>query len=150
MKNIKTYFIWLFVFLVPIAICLFFSITLSNQIYKYIRLNKKTYGQIIKMDIKNYKNKRFYVIVYYDFSANGKTYSNKKTIATFLNGYSARSYIEKTKRKTVEVWYNKKKPKISSLKKELPIKNLVYFIISFGVFLYFIILRYYLSRIQGD
>jgi len=107
----------------------------------YLSLNSSTKGKIENIEIKNIKN-RYKVFVTYSFDVSNKTFVNTSSYRKFfLNPFVAQDYKNEILKKDFRIFYNQKNPFISSVEKNLPLKNFIYAAVSFVIFLYFLILK---------
>jgi len=137
----KTKYIYVFYGLL-IVVCFFYFSKTVYQLYSYYRLDKKKSCQIIQWSIKQTHRGKFLVIAKYSFDVNGNTVTGKMTFSDkpFLNKPTAIFQIKKWDKQNWQVSYDSKKPTVSSLANQVPIKNISYMFISMGVLIYFIIL----------
>ncbi|HEU64310.1 MAG: hypothetical protein KR126chlam4_00324 [Candidatus Anoxychlamydiales bacterium] len=140
---------WLIVLLVAAVVLLGISFKTAFQINKFFTLDSKIRANVEKVDIIEGKKDKFDVIAFYNFKIGDKNFYNVKKFTTkFINEITALDFKEKILKKDFFIWYNKKNPKISAAEKSFPIKNLVYSIITFIVFGYFVVLKYYVFSFQ--
>ena len=88
---------------------------------------------------------------YYNYEVNNKKYRNTEILRNyfFLNSYAAKDEINEFIKKS-KIYFKKNKPYICSITKDFPLKNIIYSLISFLLFLYFIFLKGYLFRSQKN
>lgn len=139
---------WFVVFFLSLSIFLWFSIKAFIDLNSFYRLTNETKASIEKVAIKNFKNKYFKIEVTYSFTASNIKYFNSKTLKkVFINKYVANEFIQEYSKRDLIVYYNNTNPKISDIEKSFPIKTIIYATVTTLIFLYFVILKLYISKI---
>ncbi|NGX35054.1 MAG: hypothetical protein K1060chlam1_01422 [Candidatus Anoxychlamydiales bacterium] len=140
---------WLIILVVSSVILLGISFKTAFLISKYFTLDSKIKAEVEKIEIIESKKDKFEVTAFYYFKIGNKNFYNvRKFQDKFINKITAIDFKEKISKKDFFTWYNKKNPNISAVEKKFPIKNLVYSIMTFIIFVYFIILKYYVFGFQ--
>ncbi len=140
---------WFLVISLPVILFFLISYTTIKKINTYFSLNLQTNATIDNFDIINNKKNSYKALVCYSFKVKDKTFKNKIIYSkNFLNYMNANEFVEKLSHDNLPIWFNKKNPNISSFEKIFPIKNCVYVIITFIIFIYFLILKYYVYSFQ--
>ncbi|MBI3211130.1 MAG: hypothetical protein HYZ47_00360 [Simkania negevensis] len=118
------------------------------ELYHYFSLSHQLPIEIEKWEIQEEKGGKFYLSASYQFLVGDhrfkKTYCFPKPV--YLNEYLAKDHLEKWKKEKWELWYQPKNPINSSLQKLFPFKEGIHFLLTLGLFLYFLWLRWYTRR----
>ena len=126
---------------------LFFNWAISLQ--GYLALNAQTQGKVERFSVKKLKEDAYGIEAHYTYRVDGVSYQDHKVLThpIFLNATSANMHLTRYwKEQDWSVWYNTNHPEVSSLQKLFPIKKLVSFLISLGVFLYFFWFKRYATH----
>jgi hypothetical protein len=141
---------WFLVIIFPIILFFLLSYKTIKEINSYFSLNTQTRATIESFDVIN-KKENFKPLIYYSFKVKDKIYKNKNiTRKKFLNNMNVKEYVDKLSHANFTIWYNKKNPNISSFERDFPIKNCVYLSLTFLIFVYFLILKYYVYGFQKN
>lgn len=147
----KRKILWIAVISLPIILFFLLSFKTIKEIHTYFLLNQKITATLEDCKIINYKSQKYKIYVSYTYNVNNKIFKNNSSYSkNFINYINANDFKEKISKNVFYIWYNKMNPNISSVEKTFPIKNCFYLIISFLVFIYFLILKYYLYAFQKN
>lgn len=147
----KKKFVWLFIYVFVVVIFLITLFSFVKRLNNYFSLNVCATGLFESFEIIETKEERARVLVSYSYKDSNKNlYKKNFETKDFLNSLGAKDYAKRLFDKDLKVFYSKKNPQKSSLKKVFPYKELVYCIITFLVFVYFLVLKIYLLRLQKE
>ncbi len=140
---------WFIVLIISASVFLTISLKTAYQMYNFFVLDTQIKANVEKIEVFEGKKDRFGVLVSYNFKIGNKNfYFIKKFQKKFLNEFVAKDFKERILKKDFFVWYNKKNPNISAIERNFPFKNLIYTVITFIIFGYFIVLKYYVFSFQ--
>jgi hypothetical protein len=140
---------WLIALIFPVIAFFLLSYSTICQINTYLLLKKNVLANVDKLEIRLDKKNRYEILAFYSFKIGNKVFFNKNCLRKkFLNILSAQDYIKKNSEKKVIVWFNPKNPNITSIERKFPIKNCIYSVLCFSIFIYFVILKYYAYSFQ--
>lgn len=109
-----------------------------------LKLDKETQSYITRFQIdEEVKKDKFIVGVSYEYYVDGNKYVGKTLFSKrkFLSYFAAMDAINKLSNNPPKVSYSSKDVTFSQLDHHFSFKNSIYFCISFGVLVYFIVLR---------
>ena len=145
----KRIILWITVILLPLILFMIMGAATIKEIYTYVALNEKTHATIEDFEIKSDKQHRYKIFICYTFQAKNQLFKNKSYYnKSFLNYFTADNFSNTISKNNFNIWYNKNNPNISSFEKIFPIKNCIYLVLSFIIFIYFLILKYYVYSFQ--
>lgn len=141
--NVK---LWLSLIVLAGAVMIYFAGSSLVDLYKFFRLNDSTDALKVHLVIFEDKNEKFRVKASYTYLVDSKEFSKTEVLAQpiYDNPYQTKKVLEETKTDNWKVFYNKKNPSLASLQREFSIKKIIDFILSAGVFFYFL----FLSEVQ--
>ncbi len=124
------------------AVFLNFSLASALDLFNFIILNQKTDAESVHLKIFETKNQHFQIEAEFSYLVSNKSFKSKEVLKEpiFDNPYQLRKVLEETKDKSWEVYYSSSRPEKGSLQREFSIKKIVDFILSLGLFLYFILM----------
>lgn len=117
-----------------------FLISASLDLWRYVRLEKKTIAKIEKWKVVEKGSSEFAIKAYFSFENQGHTYQGKTTFSKpyHLNHLSAEKQIKIYTTKQWPVWYQESHPVHSSVERIFPFKKCLYSLMVLGIFLYFV------------
>ncbi|NGX28538.1 MAG: hypothetical protein K940chlam1_00719 [Candidatus Anoxychlamydiales bacterium] len=141
---------WMVVLFLSGFIFCWFGFKTVNQINYYFVLDQASKAHIDKVKVKDLGKEKFEVLASYYYKVGEEFFFKTETFKNkFLNYDAAQTFGSKIS-KDISIWYNFKNPKISTMEKIFPIKNLVYSILTLIVFIYFVIMKYYIFGFQKN
>ena len=146
-KNV----LWRAFLLVVFAITLFYSGKALYHYYYYVNLSAQARPTAMEWNILKETDNRYIIETSYQFSVSDKNFTGKTVWKdkNYLNEYSAKEAIEDANENTWVVYYNPQDLQISSLERKLPIKDAVYALFLWGLFLYFLWLGFYVGSFKS-
>jgi hypothetical protein len=132
-------------------ITFFLFIKTIKNINNYFNLDTSSACKFEKFQILEDRKGICQIKTYYNFKVNNNFYEKEEILKNyfFLNSFAAQDKINEII-KNNKIYYKKNNPKISSISKEFPVKNLIYFLTSFSLSIYFIFLKIYVLRRQKN
>jgi hypothetical protein len=127
-------------------VMLYFGASCVINLFNFFRLNDSTEALKVHLVIFEDKNEKFRVKASYTYLVDGKEFNKVEILSqpVYDNPYQTKKVLEETKTESWKVFYNKKNPLTASLQKEFSIKKIIDFILSAGLFFYFL----FLSEVQ--
>lgn len=112
--------------------------TAMTSLHHYFRLTTRADAIIDQWKVVKKSSSSYPICGWYHFEFQGKTYNGTSFLPPpyHLNRLSAKKLIQ-LQSKSCKVWLDPYHPHISSFEKKLPLKTIVYTLISLGVTLYF-------------
>jgi hypothetical protein len=141
--------VWLVLLVVTSLVSGFFLLKTADLLSLYFSLNKETNAISTRWSVSEKGPSSFALRVFYEFDPMKKIPFHGTVDLVkpyFLNAPSAQSALEVFAQKSWIVFYNEKNPSISSLQKIFPFKECFHFLLSLGVFVYFLFFRKILKR----
>lgn len=137
--------LWFLLIFISVGIALWFTIIAGRGIWNYHKLDAKTPCKVTSWDIEEKNSSKFVIYAHYEYLVDNHVFKGETTFAGpyYLNRMSAETGIHQLKDFSWEVWYRSKYPEESSLQKIFPFKNCLYALLTIGVCIYFLILRYF-------
>jgi hypothetical protein len=125
-----------------------FAIQALCEGWKYIRLDTQAPAQVLKWEVKMLSSSHYALFATYRYAVSGQEFIGQTLFSTpcYLNHYAAENDIKERQAKEIHVWYQKKYPAFSALQKRFPKKELTNTVLTFGVLIYFYLIRGLVSR----
>lgn len=148
---LKRGFFWSVLVVFSLGVFLYFASLSLFSFLTYVSFDQKTEARVFSWEIKNSKD-NYYILAHYQYNwpaSSGNMEEKEQTTVfskTFLNYPAAFAFLKAEAKKNWSAWYSSKSPDKATLVKEFNLKNLVYAIISFAVFIYFFVLKYKLQK----
>ncbi|MES2345264.1 MAG: hypothetical protein V4494_04935 [Chlamydiota bacterium] len=147
--------VWVLLVFITAGITLWFSVLALMGVWNYLKLEAKTVAIVDVFKVEEENPSRYVISGHYSYRVNGQIYEGETLFdrVHYLNRPAAEKDLEKWEKMSWEAWYNPKDPKQSSLQKMFPFKKCLYALLTLGVFIYFLILRYFTfskSRWKND
>ncbi len=113
------------------------------QLYQFGQLDRSTKAHTIEWSVEELSPSAFALGAQYTFFVDGKAIDGETRFRKpyYLNQFAAQKEIQERKKRSWPVFYNKKRPAVSSLEKVFPLKSCLYAIMTVGISLYFLILK---------
>ncbi|GAB4231938.1 MAG: hypothetical protein Tsb0021_10490 [Chlamydiales bacterium] len=135
------------IFLAALALILsWYLYNAISSISFYFSLNTPTLARELQWNSKEKSSDEYFPIGHYIFEVDDKHYSGSTLFdkERYWNQESLKKELQNKQKKEWIVWYDAANPKISSLKKSFPFKEIFYSAILFAILIYFIGLRQYI------
>lgn len=132
------------------SVALWFSTKACFLLYNDITLNAQAPVTEIQWSVKELSTDSFLLQAHYTFSTHGTTYSAEGVLQErpYLNAWAAQQAVSEYSKKQRIIWYNASNPAHSSLQKNFPFKECLSAVTLWGIFAYFIGLKYYITRLN--
>lgn len=118
--------------------------------WQFIRLDASTSAEETQWAVVALDDEQFAAFTRYRFRANGKNYEGQIVWQeTYLNPATAQEAVTRLLQAPIFVWFDASFPEISSLHKELPLKEMIYTALLWILWLYFLGLGYYVKFSRG-
>lgn len=143
-SNLVNKLWWVLVFISG-GIALWFAIEALIGMWNYHKLDRQTPAQIEIFTVVEKSSSKYLVNAKYIYQVDN-LYLRGETLfvePVYLNRISAEEDLKKWKEFKWEVWYNSNRPIESSLQKVFPFRTCLYALLTLGVFIYFLVLRYF-------
>lgn len=140
---------WKAFLLFVLGCTLVYSGIAAYRYYEYIRLtDKQPITKVVQWDIFEKSDEEFILISTYEFTVAGRDYTGKMEWSDFpyRNEWSAKKAIQERGQEPLFVWYDPSNPNYSSLQKHFPVKQCIYAVFLWGLFLYFIWIGSYVAN----
>ena len=143
--------LWKFFLFFLALIALYFSIISVCLVYQYIRLEAKTVPQSIHWSVHAINEEHYVLKANYLFKVKDKEYANETVLLKpwYRNEWAASQEISNQMQKQWNIWFSLSNPESSSLQKIFPIKECVSSILLWGIFAYFVLLGFYMEKIEN-
>lgn len=144
--------IWFILVLIAGAAALWFTGKASYGLWTYMRLGAHVPAQVKAWEIEERGPSKFALIVTYRYQSGGKEYEGRTVLddPLHLNRHAAQSEIKKEEgHKNRIVWVDPRHPAYSAFNKTFPMKKSLYALCSWGVVLYFFMLRNYFETFSS-
>lgn len=137
--------VWFLLVFISGAIALWFCSLAIMGSWNYLRLAGKTTALVDTWEVQEINSSRFQVLAHYSYQVLEKSYQGQTFFKepSYHNRPSAEADIQKLKDFEWDVWFDPKHPEVSSLQRIFPFKDCIYGLLTLGVFIYFLILRYF-------
>lgn len=137
------YKVWVLIFSLSVAITLWFTTLAVYEFWGYHRLNAQTSFQEGKWSVREKSPSQFFIEVAYTYAVDGVVYPGTTLFKTspYPNPQAARLALPSWEKRIWKVWYVESRPEISSLQKTIPMKTIVHAILTWGISIYFYLLR---------
>ena len=139
---------WKGLFLLTGVVALWFSIKLGRELFAYMTHSVRTQAESVVWSVSPVGSDKFGVLGVYTFSLNGTKYGGEHLFRkpVFVNQRAAEKHIASWSDHKWDVWANPNRPEKSSMQHIFPFSGVVQFILSLGVFLYFLWLRQFAAE----
>lgn len=134
---------------ISLGVALWFSAIALKRGWQYLQLDGATTATALEWRVKKLSLSKYALTADYEYTVKGVVYKGKTTLKSprFLNPFTAeherRSYLLKT----WTVWHSKSDPRIASLERRFPQKQIMHALLTLGVFAYFYCARGILSKL---
>lgn len=135
------------------AVCtLYFFVTASFSLYQWYGKTNLAWAKVQTWRVIELGTSKFAIEAEYQFSHQGQSYSGLTRFSKpyHFNRPSAEKEIERKIEDRSIAFYNPSHPESSSLERTFPLKKILYFLMTAGVFLYFLCLEriFFQQRVQ--
>ncbi len=122
-------------------IFLFFAIRSIFSLNDYYALDRKTAADVFSWEIRKIKD-YYYLAAHYKYdTGHGKKEAETVLDGRFLNYSAAFDALQQFAKRDYMAFYASKAPQKVTILKDFSLKNLIYTFVSFGVLIYFLILK---------
>ncbi len=144
-KRVFRFPLWLSLLILSGGIAAWFSVLALIGAYTYLKLDARAPARVSSLQVEEQGPSRYLVQAEYSYGVKGKIYEGRTLFCepVYLNRISADADLDKWRQFSWEAWYNSNDPQDSSLQKFFPFKKFLYALLTIGVFVYFLILRYF-------
>lgn len=135
-------------FILVIGITIIIGVNFFYHLNKFYKLSQNVPAHIEKWDIDEIKGGKYLIGANYNFTFQGVNYKGYYQFSrlSYQNIYLAKDHLEKLKKKTWDVYFEKNNPNISTLQHLFPFKQGVHLALSLGILFYFFCLHLYIKR----
>lgn len=121
-----------------------------DQVTHYTSLQKRTPVHDIEWEILKIDEDDYEMQADYTFKYNGNTYRSYQVFEKMIlpNLWAAEYQLKEMQAKDWDVWFSPGNPKISSLEKEFPLKQVLSSITLLGLWIYFVWLGFYVTQFR--
>lgn len=125
------------------VIFLILGIRACIDLWSYARLTDRKEVIIDRWKVVKKSSSAFLIRATYHFEFQEKTYTCRDVLPPpyHLNRMSAEKAVQKLEKQRWAAWFDRGHPQISSLRKELPLKKIIYSLIALGITCYFVFLE---------
>ena len=140
--------IWQVIFIVLAATALWFMGIASVRSYHYFHLTSSTTSFAVDWSFKELSEDHFVYVAEYSFKVKNQVYSGKDTQKTpfYRNAWAAEDALKKSSPQQITIWYSERSPQDSALEKNFPLKEWISSLLLWGLLIYFLYLKRYVSR----
>lgn len=119
-----------------------------SEFILYKKLDSSVPCEITRWMIDTDKKGKYIIGADYEYQIEEQRFEGKKTFSAknFLNYHAAVGELTKFANEDWLLWYSSKNILFTDLEKRFAIKNLIYSIVSLGIFCYFVYLRKRLNK----
>jgi hypothetical protein len=137
---------WCLLVFISAGITLWFSVCALMGVWNYLKLEAKTTATIDLFKIEEETPSRYVISGHYSYRVKGENYEGETLFdrVHYLNRSSAERELMRWQQLNWDAWYNPRNPEQSSLQRMFPFKACLYAVLTLGVFVYFLILRYFI------
>lgn len=124
-------------------ISFYFTIQAVRIGYQYVRLDSQTSAENVTWEVVMRSASHYILAAHYTYHVKGQEYQGKTECKTpfYFNYYAAIREVQSRKNEKFFTWYQKSRPSFSALQKQFPKKECIYALLTFGVFVYFYLVR---------
>lgn len=138
--NVK---LWLGLLLISGIVLLYFTTLCTKDLFHFFSLTQSVPATNVRLRIFENHKEMFQIEAIFSYSVKDQEFTGIEVLTQpiFDNPYQAKKTIETTMNTDFLVYYPKKEPAMGTLQREFSIKKLVDFLLSLGLFLYFLFLN---------
>lgn len=130
---------------------LWYTASATYQYLSYTKLTSQKVPTTIQWSIEKKSEDKFILEAHYQFTTEEKSFSGTTNWQEepYRNQWGAERAIKENLKKNWLIWYDKKNPQHSSLKKHFPFKEIISAVFLWILFLYFLWIGYYATTFKS-
>lgn len=143
----KTFF-WKALIGLSVVVTLWFTVKSGRDLQRYLSFSRETPIKVHEWGHSEIGRGSYGVRASYTYEVNGQKYGGTHvfTAPIFMNAEAVDKQLHKWDKLRWSAWYNPAHPEKSSLQHNYPIKSTIQALLSLGILLYFVWLRFHVEK----